>query len=258
MVSFVGGVMNGAYSRQDSGFPHPTPWVQNTLVFEFPAGRATGNLTEVGVGWTSDGVIIPNANNNRVFSRALILDASGQPTTLTVLADEILRVTYMLRLYVPFNVPDEVKVMTIGGVNTTVTIRSANGFTWLDFNINDYAWLWVARTEQRTVSVQENGTALGPVTGVPTGGTKRDIMYADVTTTATARDGNTVTRPYSHRIPLNLGNYPNGIGYYYYLQDVTCCLKQGIQIKFDPPIKKTASQVLTFTFSDTVTINSKG
>lgn len=58
-------------------------------VFRFNTGVATGNLTEVGVGW----------GDTSLFSRALILDGGGSPTTITVLPDESLDVTYELRLY---------------------------------------------------------------------------------------------------------------------------------------------------------------
>ncbi len=47
-------------------------WRRRT--FRFAAGAAAGNLSEVGVGWTT----------TAVFSRALILDGSGNPTTITV------------------------------------------------------------------------------------------------------------------------------------------------------------------------------
>lgn len=63
--------------------------------YTFPAGTATGNLSEVGVGGTLSGDTTP-----RLFSRALIVDGGGVPTTITVLADEALTVTYELRLYI--------------------------------------------------------------------------------------------------------------------------------------------------------------
>ena len=60
------------------------------LTYRFPQGAAAGNLSEVGVGWASSGGL---------FSRALILDSSGNPTTITVLSDEFLDVTYEFRRY---------------------------------------------------------------------------------------------------------------------------------------------------------------
>ncbi|HIQ53190.1 MAG TPA: hypothetical protein EYH51_08015, partial [Pseudomonas pachastrellae] len=63
-------------------------WQRRTV--RFAEGVAAGNLSEVGMGWTSSG---------NLFSRALILDSEGNPTTITVAADEILDVTYEFRFY---------------------------------------------------------------------------------------------------------------------------------------------------------------
>lgn len=65
------------------------PWYRK--VYRFAAGVAAGNLSEVGIGWLATG--------NNLFSRALILDVNSNPTTITVLSDEYLDVTYELRFY---------------------------------------------------------------------------------------------------------------------------------------------------------------
>lgn len=57
--------------------------------WQFDPGEADGNITEVGVG--------PDHNN--LFSRALIVDTNGNPTSITVLDDEYLIVSYELRFY---------------------------------------------------------------------------------------------------------------------------------------------------------------
>lgn len=58
----------------------------------FSAGSAAGNLSEVGAGWGSSA-------SGDLFSRALIVDSQGSPTTITVLSDEVLDVTYEIRVY---------------------------------------------------------------------------------------------------------------------------------------------------------------
>lgn len=63
-----------------------------TQTWQFPVGAAAGNLSEVGVYATSA---------TALFSRALILDSGGSPTTITVLSNEALNVTYSLRQYAP-------------------------------------------------------------------------------------------------------------------------------------------------------------
>lgn len=79
--------------------------------FRFAIGVAAGNLSEVGVGWT----------NTDLFSRALIRDDLGDPTTITILADEVLDVIYEVRLYVPTS--DQTFVVNIAGVDYTFTLR---------------------------------------------------------------------------------------------------------------------------------------
>src|SRR5690606_16896989 len=64
-----------------------------TWVFRFNAGVAAGNLAEVGVG---------NAAT-LLFSRALIQDDLGNPTTFPVAGDEVLDVTYQLTYFPPLD-----------------------------------------------------------------------------------------------------------------------------------------------------------
>lgn len=96
----------------------PDYWVQGAVTKRFSAGAAAGNLTEVGIGWGN------NISNHRCFSRALIVDGGGAPTSITVLSDEVLDVTYAMRAY-PYIGPDLEQVVTISGQNYDFTTRSA-------------------------------------------------------------------------------------------------------------------------------------
>lgn len=64
-----------------------------TRKYRFDTGVAAGNLTEVGVGWGSTGATL--------YNRAMIRDTSNNPTTVTVLADEVLDIFVELRSYTP-------------------------------------------------------------------------------------------------------------------------------------------------------------
>ena len=66
-------------------------WSAAIKTWRFAVGDAAGNLSEVGIFYDSD----PNSCG----SRALILDEFGDPTTITVLSNEILDVTYEARTY---------------------------------------------------------------------------------------------------------------------------------------------------------------
>jgi hypothetical protein len=84
-------------------------------VYFFDIGVAAGNLAEVGVGWSN--------SNTDLYSRALILDSGGSPTTITVLSDEYLYVTYQMRRYIPEI--DTSSVVNISGIDYTFTGRAA-------------------------------------------------------------------------------------------------------------------------------------
>lgn len=91
----------------------PPYYGANRRTYRFAMGAAAGNLSEVGMGWA----------NNQLFSRALILDSGGNPTTITVLENEFLDVTYELRLYAPDT--DEVGQFTLDGNLYDYTLRAA-------------------------------------------------------------------------------------------------------------------------------------
>lgn len=93
----------------------PPEYINIIRVRRFAEGVAAGNLSEVGIGWT--------AAPGSLFSRALILDGLGSPTTITVLSDEFLDVEYTLRVYPPS--VDRTGTITIAGVDYNYTIRAA-------------------------------------------------------------------------------------------------------------------------------------
>lgn len=73
---------------------------------EFAQGQAAGNISEVGMGWASSPA-------NALFSRALVLDTQGNPTTITVLENEFLQVTY--ELVSNINITPFTGSITLGG-----------------------------------------------------------------------------------------------------------------------------------------------
>lgn len=87
---------------------------RQTKRFDF--GTATGNLSELVVGWS--------ATTGTAFMRELIRDGVGNPTTITVLSDEYLEVTYELRYYVPNG--DFTGVCTIDSDAYNYTMRAAS------------------------------------------------------------------------------------------------------------------------------------
>lgn len=113
-TALVAQVASVARQSAAAGVSSPSPyygWWRG--VYEFPVGAAAGNISEVGVSHLATGA--------NLISRSLIRDSGGTPVTLTVLSDEILRVTYEFRVYVVET--DATATITIKGVSTTVTAR---------------------------------------------------------------------------------------------------------------------------------------
>lgn len=81
--------------------------------FRFPLGGAAGNLSEVGI-LTASG---------HLFSRSLIRDINGNPTTITVLPNEFLDVTYELRIHAP--TADVTSQFTLDGNTYDCVVRAA-------------------------------------------------------------------------------------------------------------------------------------
>lgn len=94
-------------------------YVETTYSGQFAQGAASGNLTEFGAKF-----------NATLWSRSLIKDAGGTPTTITVLSDEFLTVVYKVRLYWPQTDTVFTTTMDIDGVSTPVTITARASGDW--------------------------------------------------------------------------------------------------------------------------------
>lgn len=92
----------------------------NRRTYRFAAGVAAGNLSEVGIGWGS----------TTLFSRALIKDVGGTPTTITILSDEVLDLVYELRVYWPTT--DATATINLSGTDYTVTVRASDVDQWAE------------------------------------------------------------------------------------------------------------------------------
>lgn len=92
-------------------------WFRRT--FRFAAGTVVGNVSEVAVAWNT---------TNGMFSRALVRDALGSPTVVTILPDEVLDVLYEFRVFWPTS--DVLASATIAGVPHAVTIRAMQIGQW--------------------------------------------------------------------------------------------------------------------------------
>lgn len=109
----------------------PDYYAHVTNLYVFDVGSAAGNLSEVGVGWASTGATL--------YSRALILDIGGNPTTITVLPDEVLQVTYQWRIYPPL--ADVVGTVNLSGADYDYVIRACMAGTYSNMtSSSDPGW----------------------------------------------------------------------------------------------------------------------
>jgi hypothetical protein len=197
-------------------------YAQRTRVYRFAEGLAAGNLSEVGVGWSS--------SNGFLFSRALILDGGGSPTTITILSDETLDVSYIFRIY-PKLIDDIGTVIFTGNIGGSYnwTIRQANIGTSspsLASGRENQSTLLAA-----TVYTGSIGAITGQPTGNPTGVSSVNNTYIMDSFEAT----------FTVSLSLIQGNLVGGI------RSFTGNMgSHTMQMQFDPAIPKTSSDLLSF------------
>lgn len=192
-------------------------FARRTITYRFAQGVATGVLSEVGVGWVTTGSL---------YSRALILDALGNPTTITVLSDESLDVTYELRMYA-WTV-ESAGAISLKGVSHDTVQKSASASLWglgaTSLNAGD----------TRSVNAY-TGAVSALISGSPSG---TSIGTADLSPAAYT--------PGSYfrviNITAGLGQFNNASG----IGAILVRTGWGYwQIGFTPNIMKTSSDILT-------------
>jgi len=92
---------------------------QRSSIYRFAAGVAAGNITEVGVKYSTS-----------LYARALILDGVGAPTTITVGGTEVLDITYIQRILPP--AADASGSVVINGITYGWVARPANVGSWMN------------------------------------------------------------------------------------------------------------------------------
>lgn len=215
----------------------PPYYAEYVRTFRFAQGAAEGNISEVGF---SD-----QATTGDLFSRARVKNVDGTPTTIAVLDDEWLDVTYEFRLY-----PDHVLsnggeddgegTISISGDSYNYTIRPAyitNGNYWAaaptqaQFRTVDFSW----------AAFFSSASTLGAVTSEPSNPSGSAATSADSSISAATYSSGTFTRNISLEIGLNDGNASGGVGAMRFHTGMGT-----YQIAFDPVVPKDATKVWTF------------
>lgn len=155
-------------------------WTEVTTCYRFAAGVGTGTIAEIGMGWASG-----------LWSRTLVKDGSGVPTTITKLADETLDVYYTLRIQLP--AADITGSIVLEGVTYDYILRPARinthpqgqtavfGYAFGAYDANDGSSWSTSGLPIAAVDSAPEGTAAGSgrVSAAYTPGSKtRRITYS--------------------------------------------------------------------------------
>lgn len=221
----------------DSGSNSGSPLYYSKVIktWSFAQGAVVGNVAEVGT--------FASPTGNNAWTRALVRDGLGNPTTLTVLAGETLSVTYEVRYYP--NLTDSSGTITISGTT--------------------YNWTKRASTVSGVVGAGISANVIGHNTQTSGG----DAFAADTLPTIPADQAGTPfsNATYTHGTyangsftrteqvvwgPTN-GNVPGGIGSIRFGKYTgASSYNAGYVMTFSPKIPKTNLQSLTLNFTYTI------
>lgn len=197
-------------------------WLRVT--YRFGEGVAAGNISEVGMGW----------GNANLWNRALVKDANGNPTTITVLADEYLDVITEIRVYAQetlsgsFNFLNKAGAVVSSHTYTGRAYHRAPQRNHVRFNIN-------------SIGIYSGALGSSPTAG-PSGvrldyGTPTSTVYPTPTSIKCTKVFPVAAAIGEHRtlfVETQFLQSGSGMGY---------------QVEFTPTITKTNQMELTYTVS---------
>lgn len=209
----------------------------------FPVGAVVGNISEIGTGWASD-------SNNTLFSRALILDALGNPTTITLLADEQLRVSWQQRRYWPTHDTTGTLVNEGNrGGTYSWTVRPAVVGSWeaggggMLGDVSGFADNSGSSRNWRRAPSELSGIENGPVWDSLNSGSSVFSVAGPLTSkevrSLTISQNNVATG--LQTVVFTGGASGSGQSDHYN--------KHAFQVRFDPPLMKTSSDILEVDFT---------
>lgn len=197
LVTLVGSTNASAAANPGASGTDPY-YAWKTYTSRFNPGEADGTLAEIGMSPSTNPASAP------LSSRALILDGSQNPTTITVLPDEYLDVTYQVRNYCGLTASD----YTQNGV--TVTNVGTRNVTWRAASVTQ-ASSWGQSLASspglpaNSVTSMYEGS-LGAITGVPSGSQDSvGIAYNG------SYSNNSLQRDYVITASLSQANFAGGI-----------------------------------------------
>jgi hypothetical protein len=191
LASWLATRSNGQYAPVGVYVAGPPAYWKMVCSYQFGTGVAAGNLTEVG--------IYPfNKSNLALLSRALIVDGSGNPTTLVVEADEILNVTYEFRIYQ--DLTDKMGTFVSDGVTYDIVSRVSD--------IDTVPRMFAAIAGEGGRMLAYDGT-LGTITTAPSGSS--GVAGAGTGWSNYLLLGDTASAELNQVFDVNTANFANGV-----------------------------------------------
>jgi hypothetical protein len=207
------------------------------MICLFPTQAVNKNYAEVGMG--------RGASGNLLWSRALIVDSGGAPTTFTVLVGEQLEVTYRLWLVPP--IVDSTYNVTIAGVVYNCTTRASNLPSFISGSFMSRGIEWGSGTQTTPMDIYTG--AIGAITASPSGS---QLNPGTIASPAAYTTGN-YYRDYTHSWSTSQANV--GAGFRSIRYGVTCDAGSGsptlmpclFQTDFGAVIPKDNTKTMTLT-----------
>ena len=220
-IATSGAIEGGTNSFVEAVGDTPAYW-RPIKSWRFAVGAAPGTISEVG---TFD-------PNGQAFSRALVLDGSGNPTTVSVLADEVLDVTYEFRSYIDKTINSY--TVSIGADTYTLQIMPCDISNAPPLHLANRS---TSNNSMYAVAMESN--VLGTVyQTIPSGGSSGSGSCADQPYTS-----GTYYRDYRFTYDLSTGNFASGIGS---IQLTFSSTK--MKVGFTPKVPKTNVKTFSITF----------
>lgn len=196
---------------------------QRLHVYRTTLGALNGNYTEVGAGWGS----------TTLFSRELIRDALGAPTTFPVTSDQQVDIEYALQVYPPLtDFTDTITITGSGSHDVTGRAALVNSVSYWGVS-NGYIYLVPSN------SFCTDG-AIGAITGSPSGSSS-SVSSAPSDTYI----NNSLTRTGYCSFGLTAGNLSGGIRSMVASWTGTATF----QYEYNPVIAKDGTKTLVLNFS---------
>ena len=230
LQNFVAGTGNDT-SDSFTAQGAPPYYGSQSWVWRFGEGAAAGILAEAGIGRGNT-----NVDGSDLWSRALIKDGAGNPTTVEVTATEWLDVSYQNRLY-PGELVDSTGSVLISGQSHDYVLRNSivtSGNGWGAYLQSIFPVNNGVGTVGRVYQV---GGVLGGVEGSPTG-PDSDTMNTRV---AGGYSADSFNQDCTWSLNLDTGNFTGGF------DAMTFMVNVGVfQMSLDPFVDKTNLKVFDF------------